>query len=288
MKQSQRIAWLSVIVIPLFLTACGNGNNSAPLTTVEAAITQAETTEASTTLSVTVETTTVSESVVMPETNTVSVTTPEVDVEVSTTVTDMDSESTTSEGDAEQTPLLVEDAEQTNVSAENVGGNANSTELEIVSYTPSTGEAVDTGSIRAVCPEGWTFIPRKDYFSSEENALDPNNLFLMKGGSDTLEPNPFVSITFYGANNVFFMTLEEEKKFYGDGPDSLTDISFRLGEDVWVGFSFTVGTTGEEVVLRNQSTQAYTVGIRVKDINGSISLTEDDVMTILSSIQYES
>ena len=249
MKLRQWVAGLFVTTVLLLLVACNSSNDTTPTTAVTTAapITTVATTTMPTTIPTTMPTTTA-------ETTQVTTTTAETTTATVTTTTSV------------QTTAPVEP--------------------EIFEFTPLTGETVDTGSIRAIRPDGWNYVPLRDYFSEDENAISPNNLFLMKGSDDNLDSYPFISITFYGEDNKFFMTLEEEKKYYGETPDDVKDIAFILGDDTWVGFSFKIGSDGEELVLRNQSTSVYTVAVRTKDTLGSVSLTDDDVLTILSTIEH--
>ena len=269
MRRRKWMAGLLAATLLLLTVAC-SGNNTAPTTAEQTTTAPVTTAEPVTTPEAVAETTTVTAT-------TAAETTPAPTMSAAVTT---ESETTAATTEAETAATLETTTEPAATEVPTTTGVP--VNLGTVTFTPSAGELVDTGSIRAICPNGWNYIPHRDYFSEDENAINKNNLYLMKEGTDSMDPYPFVTIMFFGKNNNFFMPLEEEKNFY----NNVTDVSFTLGEDVWEGFSFIVAPGTEEAVLRKKSTNAFTVGVRLKDTNGTVSLDDADVLTILSSIDY--
>ena len=157
---------------------------------------------------------------------------------------------------------------------------------ETLIVTSVGGEAVSVGNVSAICPEGWHLIPRIDYFSDEPDATDPNHLYLAKGSNDGYASVPFVSLMYYGEGYDFGMTIGEEKSYFVESIGGLTDVAFELDGEVWEGFIFPIGATDEEYYLRNRGNDVCALGIRSKSDSGEIALTDDDVLTIIASLQY--
>ena len=151
--------------------------------------------------------------------------------------------------------------------------------IPAVPFEPVAGEVVDAGKISAICPDGWFFVPTKDFFSDVPDAMDPSKLRLLKGTDDDWANVPSINIAFYSENNIN-LSYAEEKLHY----DTAVDINpFTIGTDVWEGISF---LDGAQALISIQGVGAFNVSLVLEGSSDSISFTDADVLTILSSISY--
>ena len=152
-----------------------------------------------------------------------------------------------------------------------------------VPFDPVPGEISDAGNIRAICPEGWFSVPVRDFFSDKDDALTPDKVRLIKGTDDDWAQVPYIVITFLGTNHRP-MSLDEQKEYY----DTTADLEpFMIGTDIWEGFSYAVGDSKVEAIIRKRNDPAFDVLVILQDKEETISLTDADVQTILSTIHYE-
>ena len=170
-------------------------------------------------------------------------------------------------------------------SSEDGGDVASNVEVEAapaVPFEPIAGEVVSAGNISAVCPEGWFFVPIRDIFSEVADATDPNKLRLIKGTDDDWASVPNVVISFYGAGTSL-SSYAEQKTYY----DTVVDVNpFTIGDEVWEGISYNLGETSTEVLISKVNDGSYQVTVGTVTNGGSVSLTDADIQTILSSISY--
>ena len=155
--------------------------------------------------------------------------------------------------------------------------------IAAVPFDPVPGELADAGNIRAICPDGWFFVPVRDLFSDEAGALDSNKVRFMKGTDDDWASVPYIVITFLGLNRVK-MPYSVQKEYYGS---SATDIEpFMIGTDVWEGLTYNVGDMSVEAVISKVGVADFDVLIVLETGGKTISFADADVQTILSTIDY--
>ena len=152
-----------------------------------------------------------------------------------------------------------------------------------VPFEPVSGKTVDAGNVRAVCPEGWYNLPARDVFSEEEGALDPDKLIFQKFSDEEYTNLPNVVISFYGVGETF-MSYEEQLEYYSENAKLLPP--FMIGETVWEGLTYPLGDDVTEVLISKQGNGDMSVGIRLEGEGESIAITDADVQTILTSIEY--
>ena len=151
-----------------------------------------------------------------------------------------------------------------------------------VPFDPVAGQIIDAGNIRAVCPEGWYNLPVRDFFSDKQDALDLSALHFQKFSDDTLTNLPFVSIQYYG-EDADFMPFEEQMKYY-DAAEYITP--FTVGDTVWEGLIYSLGDNVVEATISHQGSGVISVLVRLEGSGKAIAFTDDDLQTILTSIDY--
>jgi len=152
----------------------------------------------------------------------------------------------------------------------------------VVEFDPVAGKTVDAGNVSATCPEGWYNMPVQDYFSDVEGALDPNGLKLQKDTDDEWTYGPAVIVNFYGEDNEI-MSYDLQKDFF----DSAVDVEpFTVGDKVWHGIQYNMGEDILEANISVKGSGAVEVLLILEGEGRSISLTDPDVLTILSSIRH--
>lgn len=139
------------------------------------------------------------------------------------------------------------------------------------------GELIDAGNIKAVCPKGWTNSPVKDPWSSDENALDKNALYFIKGASDSWDvfSHPSIRIDYYGEDNI----ITDTRDFYTE----VSDVNLKINGVEWVGFT---GKSGEYLngVLSIKDSGAICVSLCLQTSTEQITIEDEDIKTILGSI----
>ena len=140
------------------------------------------------------------------------------------------------------------------------------------------GELIDVGNIKAVCPKGWTNSPVRDMWSSDENAVDKNALYFIKGAADQWDvfSHPSIRIDYYGEDNV----ITDTRETFTD----VSDVTLNINGVEWVGFT---GKSGEYLngVLSIKDSGAICVSLCLETSTEKIAIEDEDIKTILGSIQ---
>ena len=153
--------------------------------------------------------------------------------------------------------------------------------IPAVYFEPVTGELIDTGVIQAICPDGWYNIEVYDYFS-EPAGIDTSMLRFQKFSDDRWSNLPFVSISFFGTSS-YNMSYEDQLGYY-DNAKLLQP--FMIEDTVWEGLTYPLGDSVVEVLISPQNVDEFSVLIQLEGYGEVITLEDDDVLTILTSIRY--
>ena len=148
------------------------------------------------------------------------------------------------------------------------------------------GNAVETGEISALCPDGWTNIDVYDVTAETPETLAANELKFVKGGSDqaALLTNPYIDIVYHGAGSEIMQPEPDE--WY----DNVTEIeSFTTGNYTWSGYS--AQTMGVPFAYVHADSDQYTIEVWLYTREGAedgntASITDNDVLAILQSITF--
>ena len=152
----------------------------------------------------------------------------------------------------------------------------------VVEFDPVAGETINAGNVSATCPEGWYNMPVRDYFSDVEDALDPGSLKFQKDTDDEWSYGPAIIVSFFGTDHEM-MSYDTLKGFY----DEAVDVeAFTVGDDVWHGIQYNIGDDILEATISVKGNGAVEVLLVLEGEGRSISLTDPDVLTVLSSIKY--
>jgi len=144
-----------------------------------------------------------------------------------------------------------------------------------------TGETYDAGNVSALVPEGWKAFPATDMWSDEENATDPDQLNIVKGGETEFDmlTKPYIQIVHYEPGSM----MVPSKDYY----DSAADVDpVTTGELTWEGFS-AVGMLEASFIIMwttNADGHQFQINIYDKTDEGTITLNDADVLAILASI----
>lgn len=145
-----------------------------------------------------------------------------------------------------------------------------------------SGKTIETTNISALCPDGWSNIKLKDTSSTETDAVLPNELKFVKGGSteqDT-ETNAYVDIVYYGAGQDI-MQIDPNEWF-----ESVTNLdSIQTGDMTWSGYTgLSLGVPFAYVYTDvNGATVEVWLYMREGSENAA-AITDADVQAILQSI----
>ena len=140
------------------------------------------------------------------------------------------------------------------------------------------GQIIDVGNIKAVCPEGWYNCPVSDTWSDDENAIDKNTLYFIKGANKDSDffTYPSIHIDYYGDDNVIIDTRDT----YTD----VQDVNLNINGVEWEGFT---GKFGNYLngVLNVKDSGAICISLCLEASNGSYTLNDEDVKAILGSVE---
>jgi hypothetical protein len=147
-----------------------------------------------------------------------------------------------------------------------------------------TGDAVETGEVSALCPDGWTNVGADDIDAAEPGKAATNEFRFVKGGADqeALLTNAYINIVFHGPSSDFMQTDPNE---WYDGVTDLED--FTTGEYTWSGYS--AQSLGVPFVYVSAESDGCTIEAWLYTREGSensASITDPDVLAILQSITF--
>lgn len=159
---------------------------------------------------------------------------------------------------------------------ENVGGEENNDggNAEV------KGETYSTGNFSALVPEGWKAFPVSDIWSDDADAKDPDALQIVKGGETDwdLFTKPYIKFDYYGPSESL-MTPSSE--WY----DNATDLEpITAGKYTWNGFSATSMDVPMIILWAEDGDYQYQATIWTDQGDGTISVTDADVLAILASV----
>ncbi len=145
-----------------------------------------------------------------------------------------------------------------------------------------SGKTIKTTNISALCPEGWGNIELEDTTSSEENAVLPNELKFVKGGSseqDT-ETNAYVDIVYYSANQDI-MQIDPNQWF-----ESVATLdAIQTGDTTWSGYTgLSLGVPFAYVYTQKDDAMVEVWLYTREGSENAAAITDADVLAILQSI----
>lgn len=155
------------------------------------------------------------------------------------------------------------------------GGNSGKTPQE-----DPVENIYDTGEFQVVIPEGWLEAPVSDIFAEEDGALDSGALQIIKGGESSMDvfSKPYVDIRFYGPD---VLGMAPDKDFYDD-VEEIDDL--ELDNYTFEGFSCLSFGYEMTILFADDGDNQIQVVVYTDQEDGSISVTDDDVLQILESI----
>lgn len=165
-----------------------------------------------------------------------------------------------------------ENNEQKN-DGQNVGNNEPAPEI--------TGETYDAGNVSVLVPDGWKAFPVSDMWSDEENATDPDQVNVVKGGETEFDllTKPYIQIVHYEPGSM----VTPSKEYYENAADVE---SITAGGLTWEGFSGE-GLLGDTLIVMwttNADGHQFQLNIFNKTDAAEFALTDADVLAILGSI----
>lgn len=165
-----------------------------------------------------------------------------------------------------------ENNEQKN-DGQNAGNNEPAAEI--------TGETYDAGNVSVLVPDGWKAFPVSDMWSDEENATDPDQVNVVKGGETDFDllTKPYIQIVHYEPGSM----ITPSKEYYENAADVE---SITAGGLTWEGFSGE-GLLGDTLIVMwttNADGHQFQLNIFNKTDAAEFALTDADVLAILGSI----
>ena len=147
--------------------------------------------------------------------------------------------------------------------------------------TQIVGETYDAGNVSAFIPTGWKAFPVSDIWSEDANAMDPDQMNIVKGGETDFDilSKPYIQIIHYEPESM----LTPTKEIYENVVDLEPVVSGAL---TWEGFSCDdfLGNPLTILWTTNADGHQFQLNVFCKTAEGEFSLTDADVLSILSSI----
>lgn len=158
----------------------------------------------------------------------------------------------------------------------------NATEGNHAAEAPQVnGETFDVGNYTVLVPEGWKAFPVQDFWSDDANAVDADQINIVKGGETDLDvlTKPLVQIAHYAPD----FTLLSAKDYYENAEDVAP---ITAGGITWEGFS-AEDLMGSPVVILTATApdgHQYQASVFYQTDAGAFQLTDNDFLAILSSV----
>ena len=141
-----------------------------------------------------------------------------------------------------------------------------------------SGELYDTGLFQAFCPDGWDNFPVKDFWEADK--LDETALQFVKGklkNDFDFYYHASIRMTCYGPD----VYLMDSRDYYEDVEDmELEDFSGRI----WDGYTGNYGDDRNFYLHTQDEKHHYVATGLLEARDSSITLADNDVLLILSSI----
>lgn len=172
--------------------------------------------------------------------------------------------------------------EEGGTNAPDNGGSNVSDNNETNKPAEVSGETYDAGNVSVLVPDGWKAFPVSDMWSDEENATDPDQVNVVKGGESEFDllTKPYIQVVHYGPESTM---MTPSKDFYADAADVA---SITTGSLTWQGFSAVGLLDSSMIILWTGEAEGhqYQVTVFDKTDDGQIALTDADVQAILGSL----
>jgi len=163
----------------------------------------------------------------------------------------------------------------------NSGNEGNDTP---VVETPA-GETFNVGAFNVYVPGGWKAFPVADLFAEEADAVDPTVIEICKGGEvhTDIYSKPYVRLSYYDPDTI----MGRDKSFYEDVKDLDPVVA---GNFTWEAFSCTSFGYAMTILWmadgdHEYQAHEYQAIVYTDQEDGSISVTDADVLEILASVQ---
>lgn len=143
------------------------------------------------------------------------------------------------------------------------------------------GETFDVGNYTVLVPEGWKAFPVKDFWSDDENAVDVDQVNIVKGGETDLDvlSKPMIQIVHYEPDYILLSARD-----YYENTEDVAPIS--VGALTWEGFSAEDLYGAPMVILTAKAPDGhqYQASLFYQTDAGSYQLTDAGLLAILASV----
>lgn len=145
-----------------------------------------------------------------------------------------------------------------------------------------SGETYNAGNVSVLVPDGWKAFSVTDMWSEEENATNPDQVNIVKGGKTDLDllSKPYIQVIHYEPGSM----ITPSKEFY----QSANDVeSITTGSLTWEGFSATGLLDSSMIIMwtTNADGHQFQINVYDKTNDGTITMKDADVQAILASIK---
>lgn len=138
------------------------------------------------------------------------------------------------------------------------------------------GQPFDNGSLRVFVPSGWKLF----YGIDSDGNKTPKKLHIYKGAQTEFDifSKAGITVCFYGKNDIYI----SPKAFY----DNVHDIEpFKLGDHLWSGFTCTSFDYPYTMLNTTYDGTTFQVMILMKNGEHEIHLDDEDVRSVIESIE---
>ncbi len=145
------------------------------------------------------------------------------------------------------------------------------------------GETIDTGTIIALCPDGWLNADVYDLEASDAETIREDSVRFIKNGStnDDFLTNAYIEIRYYSSESA----IEDfDANTVFDSAEKLDNIT--TGSIVWSGYSAVSMGRSLVYLKTEQKNVAYTACLYMGDgADNTAALSDADVQGILASVK---
>lgn len=162
-------------------------------------------------------------------------------------------------------------------------GNAGSSSDGSDRSTSGAAESLnvyDTGMFTVSLPDGWTAVAVEDKLQKYDGVTDPEQLYIIKGGTKTEDifSYPYIWVSYYKDANTF----ASAKSMYQDSQDL---DPMQIGSRTWEGYKYTSSGYPGTCLTCKQDGSLWACLFVLENGKRSISIQDEDVKTILSSLK---
>ena len=167
-------------------------------------------------------------------------------------------------------------------SAVSSDSSTQSSSAEQSSAAPAQPTEYDTTVFTVSVPSGWTAAAVSDVLKKFDGVTNPEQVYVIKGGktSDDIMRYPYIWASYYKDANTF----TSSKGFYKDAEDLAPT---EIGGRTWEGYKYTSSGYPGACLTCKEGEAVWVCNFVLKNGENEITLQDEDVKTVLSSLKLK-